>query len=46
MNKKELIYFIAHFEKITKWMFKKLPRIADLSIDINEKQKITKLKYN
>ena len=46
MNKKELLYFIAHFEKITKWMFKKLPRIADLSIDINEKQKITKLKYN
>lgn len=46
MNKKEILYFISHYEKITKWMIKKLPQIADLVIHINEDQKIIKNKFN
>ena len=46
MSKKEILYFISHYEKITKWMIEKLPNIADLVIDINNKQEITKNKFN
>ena len=46
MDKKEILYFISHYEKITKWMIKKLPNIADLVININDKQEITKNKFN
>ena len=46
MSEKEILYFISHYEKITKWMIKKLPNIADLVININDKQKIIKNKFN
>jgi len=46
MNKKEILYFISHYEKITKWMFKKLTHEADLVIKINQKQEIIKSKFN
>ena len=46
MNKKEILYFISHYEKITKWMIKKLPNIANLVVSINKKQEITKIKFN
>ena len=46
MNKKNILYFISHYEKITKWMIKKLPIIANLVININEKQEITKIRFN
>ena len=46
LNKKEMFYFISHYEKITKWMIKKMPRIANLSININKKQEIIKIKIN
>jgi D-glycerate 3-kinase len=45
MSKKELLYFISHYEKITKWMIKKLPNTADLVININNKQEIIKNKF-
>ena len=45
MNKKEIIEFVAHYEKITKWMMKILPFHSDLCIGINKNQKIIKLKY-
>ena len=45
MNKKEIIEFVTHYEKITKWMMKILPFHSDLCIDINKNQKIIKLKY-
>ena len=45
MSKEEMIYFISHYEKITKWMIKKLPNTADLVININDKQEITKNKF-
>lgn len=46
MNKKEILYFISHYEKITKWMFKKLTNEADLVLKINQKQEIIKSKLN
>ena len=46
MNKKEILYFISHYEKITKWMFKKLTHEADLVLKINQKQEIIKSKLN
>lgn len=45
MNEKEILYFISHYEKITEWMIKRLPNIADLVININDKQEITKNKF-
>ena len=45
MSRKEILYFISHYEKITKWMIKKLPSIADLVININNKQEIIKNKF-
>jgi hypothetical protein len=46
MNEKEISYFISHYEKITKWMIKKLPNIAHLVLIINKRQQITKINYN
>ena len=46
MNEKEILYFISHYEKITNWMIKKLPSVADLVININSKQEITTNKFN
>jgi D-glycerate 3-kinase len=46
MNKKEILCFISHYEKITKWMFKKLTHEADLVLKINQKQEIIKSKFN
>ena len=45
MNKKEIIEFIAHYEKITKWMMNTLPFHSDLCISIDKNQEIIKLKY-
>ena len=41
MNKKDVLCFISHYEKITKSMITKLPHIANLVVYINEKQEIT-----
>lgn len=46
MNKKEVLYFISHYEKITKWMLMKLPYIANMVVKINKKQEIFKIKIN
>ena len=36
MNKKQLLKFIQHYEKITKWMIKTMPVEADMLIKINK----------
>ena len=46
LNKKEMFYFISHYEKITKWMIKRMPKIANLKINVNKKQEIIKIKIN
>ena len=46
MSTKEIKYFISHYEKITKWMLKKMPRISNLVINVNEKQELYKIKFN
>ena len=46
MNKKELEYFISHYEKITKFMIKVLPKKADIIIKIDKNQRIKELIYN
>ena len=46
MNKRQILYFISHYEKITKWMLKKLTHKADLVLKINQKQEIIKTKFN
>ena len=46
MSTKEIKYFISHYEKITKWMLKKMPKISNLVINVNEKQELYKIKFN
>ncbi len=46
MNKKELKYFISHYEKITKSMIKVLPKKSDIVIKIDKNQRIKDLIYN
>ncbi len=43
MNKKEIVEFIQHYEKVTKWMMKVLPTKADLTVYINTNQNIKKI---
>ena len=43
MNKKELSFFIQHYEKITKWMIKTMPAKADILINLDRNQKIKKI---
>ena len=40
MSKKELEYFIQHYEKQTKWMIKTMPAEASMVIKIDKNQKI------
>ena len=46
MNNKEIVRFISHYEKITKWMFRELSKNADVVLRINTKQEIIKSKFN
>jgi D-glycerate 3-kinase len=46
MNNKEMLNFISHYEKITKWMFRELSKNADVVLRINTKQEIIKSKFN
>ena len=46
MNKKQLLKFIQHYEKITKWMIKTMPVEADMLIKINKDQMIKKIIYD
>jgi D-glycerate 3-kinase len=46
MSKKEIVEFIQHYEKITKWMLKKMPVLADMVLYINKDQKILRIKKN
>ena len=43
MSKQELIYFIQHYEKLTKWMTKTMPATASIVVKLNKKQKIEKV---
>jgi D-glycerate 3-kinase len=36
MSEAELRYFIAHFERLTRWMLKDMPSFAELILDFNE----------
>ena len=45
MNKKNLIYFIQHYEKITKWMFKTLTKKSNFIIKVDKNQKIFSIEY-
>ena len=45
MNKKQVTEFIQYYEKITKWMIKKMPSISDLTIYVDGNQKIKKIKW-
>tara|TARA_B110000438_G_scaffold292355_2_gene330588 strand:- start:88 stop:963 length:876 start_codon:yes stop_codon:yes gene_type:complete len=45
MSKEQMLYFISHYEKITKWMFLKLTKKADLLLKINQKQEIIKTNF-
>tara|TARA_Y100001970_G_scaffold51759_1_gene65417 strand:- start:2364 stop:3224 length:861 start_codon:yes stop_codon:yes gene_type:complete len=46
INKKNLIEFIMHYEKITKWMLQKMPIKASLLLKIDKKQKIISIIKN
>ena len=43
MSKKELKYFIQHYEKQTKWMIKTMPAEASMVIKIDRYQRIEKI---
>lgn len=44
MSKKEIANFIQYYEKITKWMFKIMPKLADIVLYVNQNQKILRIK--
>ena len=44
MSTKEIVDFIQHYEKITKWMLKKMPNLADIVLYVNKDQKILRIK--
>ena len=46
MSKKEVLKFVQYYEKITKWMLKKMPKNADLVLYINKKQQIIRIIKN
>ena len=43
MNKKEISEFIQYYEKITKWMIKKVPKKSSMTIFVDKNQKIKKI---
>tara|TARA_Y100000590_G_C15604064_1_gene971248 strand:+ start:71 stop:937 length:867 start_codon:yes stop_codon:yes gene_type:complete len=43
MNKYEIKNFIQHYEKITKWMMKTMPKFADINLNVDKNQKIKKI---
>tara|TARA_Y100000590_G_scaffold469828_1_gene660032 strand:- start:5597 stop:6463 length:867 start_codon:yes stop_codon:yes gene_type:complete len=43
MNKKEISEFVQYYEKITKWMIKKLPKQSSITIFVDKNQKIRKI---
>ena len=45
MNKKQVLEFIQYYEKLTKWMIKKMPPISSLTICVDANQKIKRLTY-
>ena len=44
MSNKDIRYFVQHYEKITKWMMKIMPLKANLTLFINQDQKITSIR--
>ena len=46
MNKKEILQFILHYEKLTRWMIRELPKFSNLVIHIDKNQKIIKRVIN
>lgn len=43
MTEVELRYFIAHFERLTRWMLKDMPSFADMILDFNEDRSFKEL---
>ena len=46
MSNKDIRYFVQHYEKITKWMMKTMPRKANLTLFIDQNQKIKRIRKN
>ena len=46
MSEEELRLFIAHFERLTRWMLKDMPSFADILLDFNEDRSFKGLKIN
>ena len=46
MSEAELRHFIAHFERLTRWMLKDMPSFADIILDFNEDRSYGGLKIN
>lgn len=46
MSEAELTHFIAHFERLTRWMLKDIPSFADILLDFNEDRSFRSLKIN
>lgn len=40
MGSDEIVRFIAHYERLTRWMLEDIPRRADLTLELNENHKI------
>ena len=46
MSPKEIVNFVQHYEKITKWMLKIMPHLANIVLYVDKDQKISKIKKN
>jgi D-glycerate 3-kinase len=40
MHKRELVAFIMHYERLTRWMLKEMPRRADILLPLARDQHI------
>ena len=45
MGSEEIGRFIAHYERLTRWMLEDIPERADLTLELNENHKIAAIKF-
>jgi len=46
MSANEINNFVQYFEKISKWMLKKMPELANMVVYVNKNQKISRIRKN
>ena len=45
MDETQIFRFIAHYERLTRWMLESLPERADVTFELNENHKIAEIRF-